>query len=224
MKGRRTQRLTKWITGSPWFKRITGNVWFSLGVTIIILALWVGLGELLDSLGVPDWVGKVLNMIFGVAFFFSLMSFIIRSVSKLQEKRRVKYPRIRQMRNYSGGANIYLKALGWSLFALFFASALGFSMMVIGLQFSLWWLVVGLLIFGGLFYLIGRWRGLWKIWRDLYTVAAEGGTTTAWKTGFDVEDESFKVDEEISDWLQTGDEVVVHYWPHSKTVARVEKL
>ncbi len=147
------------------------------------------------------------------------------------------------MRNYFGVLNIFLKAILWSYVALFL---LGFSLpFYFGAFVAGWWfLIVPALLINGLFVAIATRVGVWGIFRDVFTRRTKlegrvsrkwikqtytqpssdypGGTTRDYHIV--VEGEEFTVSRRIYSWLSQGHEVVVHHWPHSKTVSRVDKI
>ncbi len=217
--------------------KLGGKWWVFPAISFVVAVISVVLLGMPEVTRIPA-VKPVLNLILVVAFFFALVSIIMRIQEKSAQKVRAKYTKKRQMRNYFGGANIYLKTIGWSLFAIFFA-VIPFASILIALQEGVWWAsLIGLLIYGGILYALGHWGGLWKVWRDVFsgqttlvgrvrrgwvrefTVGAEGGTHKAYQFRLNVEGQGFKVDEEFLHWLRKDDEVIVHYYPHKTSSKR----
>ncbi len=153
------------------------------------------------------------------------------------------------MRNSFGVLNIYFKALrmiGLVLGILGFA--VGFTWLALPAVEALWlgplrWFFTTLVIFfviflwlltGLIFYFHVLGAEAWDVWRDVFGRAhtLRGHVSRKWDT---VESDGehtwiavsrlpFEVCRPLHDCLSQGDEVVVHYRPRSKTVARVEKL
>ena len=61
-------------------------------------------------------------------------------------------------------------------------------------------------------------------WITQETSGSRPERVTITKFHFDVNGYEFTASRRIHDWLSQGDEIVVHYWRHSKAVAKVEKL
>ena len=143
------------------------------------------------------------------------------------------------MRNSLGVLNIYFKALGWSLFALWLGGGALFLSIWFTFHENIWWaVIIGLLFFCGFLYMLVKYIGLWNIWQDVFSRRAKlmGRVSAKWVTAkseqgyaftdyyIAVNDRSFTVSRRLYGWLSQGDDVVVDYWPHSRTVAWVEKL
>lgn len=148
--------------------------------------------------------------------------------------------KIRQMRNSLGVLNIYFKAIWMPL--LFFLLPLGVAI------FATWaalfwngWIAVGFAIFlwlcaGFLIWVLEE--QVRDVWRDAFgkRTTLRGSVSRKWVTErtersttfkdyeIAVSYQSFEVSKKIYNWLAKGDTVVVHYWPRSKTVARIEKV
>lgn len=78
---------------------------------------------------------------------------------------------------YLNKVKIFLKALGKSFITLFFASFFPLIMIVYGGDVgNLLLVIIGWLVFGVLFYLIGCWKyvGLWKTWREVFSRRGRG--------------------------------------------------
>jgi len=150
-----------------------------------------------------------------------------------------------QMRNSFGPSKIYLKAILFTFLGIF---------MPVGALVATWFawhfwegwerycMVAFLVAFAGL----GLWGAVTELprhWRDAFggtttltghvtrkwftekSGAAGYGQTARWKEfHIAVNDQSFGVSRRIHDWLSQGDEVVVHYWPRTEHVAKVEKF
>lgn len=144
--------------------------------------------------------------------------------------------RIHQMRNGLGILHVYFRAIPY-LFLLLFGMALPFliAMGISGGNLSIS-VFVALLFLGVLFYFTRR-RKFWTIFRDVFSrrttvtgrvsrtwVKTTSGMYTTTEHFINIRGEVFPVSGKICDWLFKGDEVVVCYWPHSKTVAWVEKV
>lgn len=204
--------------------------------------IWVGKEE-------PLFIRLLLAFIFAfgptIIFFIGLSRFRRERIRKEPAKAR----RIRRMRNGLGVLHIYFKALLYSyllLFVLVFVAVIaGVSSSIIGQasppEEGVWWfpiiaVFVALLSYGLLFYFTRR-RKFGTIFRDVFNKPTKltGQVSSTWsKTTsglytttehfITVRGESFPVFSKIHDWLSQGDEVVVHYWPRSKTVSKVERL
>ncbi|MBA7482141.1 hypothetical protein ES707_17623 [subsurface metagenome] len=150
----------------------------------------------------------------------------------------------KQMINGLGILNIYLKAL-WSAFLLILVP-LGLAVLItwtalfdkdwdiVIFASILWPALCVWLVFGG------AWP--WDIWKDIFIgrttvegqVTGFGSETTTsqdgtWKEYYiyvkhNSRRSTFRLSKGIHNWLTKGDTVAVHYWPHSGTVASVEKL
>ncbi len=143
------------------------------------------------------------------------------------------------MRNSFGGLNIYQKALWWSLLYIFLpGGAILITWYALFENPGAWihaiylWLLCGF----GVWALRHR---FWDTWRDAFarrTTTLKGNVGRKWVTerteqGATLKDyeiavnhRSFEVSKKIYNWLSEGDEVVVHYWPRTETVSKVEKI
>ena len=78
----------------------------------------------------------------------------------------------------------------------------------------------------------------WVVWRDVFSASSQlvaavtkVGTYEASSTFgrsdthcvITVAEQEFEVRKKIYAWLVEGEEVVVSYWPHTKTVSRMDK-
>lgn len=165
------------------------------------------------------------------------------------EKETGKARQIRHMRNGLGPLHIYFKALLYSyllFFALVFAAVIsGVSAGIMGQgsppEEGVWWFpiiffLVALLVFGVLYYSTRRKR-FWGVYRDVLSsrtklsgrvsrkwVTVTHGQYTTRQHRIEVDGKSFEIFGRIYEQLWRGDEVIVSYWPHSGTVASVERL
>lgn len=182
------------------------------------------------------------------AVLVSWIHIILKGFSKVEgirtgrPRRKEEDIQISQMRK-SGELNIYLEAL-FSVPALGFAVP-GVAGMLQVIQEGELWALIGVALGGGA---IGMWvyaggrMGLWQVWRDVFsrrttmkdrvnehwvknikTPGFEGEYGSNKYYGVTVDDQPFNVSERIYNWLCEGDIIVVHYWPHSKRVTRIEK-
>lgn len=156
---------------------------------------------------------------------------------------------IHQMRNGLGVLLIYIKVIWWSLlFILIFAvdiaatwASFTWELWLLLLTIPLW--VITLLavwaywddtispvwrdVFGGCTILEGRVTGK-RVSKE--TISGYAGpyagsihiSETKYHIG--VGHRRFRVSKKIHNWFSEGDTVVIHYWPHSETVARVEMM
>lgn len=150
--------------------------------------------------------------------------------------RREKFRQPRRMRNGLGILHVYFRAIPY-LYLLLFCMAFPFliAMGISGGNLSIA-AFVALLFLGVLFYFTRR-RKFWTIFRDVFSRRTKvmgrvsrisskttDGMYTTTEHFITVRGEAFPVFGKICDWLFKGDEVVVYYWPHSRTVAWVEKV
>lgn len=152
---------------------------------------------------------------------------------------------IRWMRNGLGVLHIYVRALLYSYILLFcFVLPLGVSVagILVLLEGEVGWpafiMVILPLLLISFFLHFTRRRGFWKVFRDVFsrrtkvmgrvsmkrTKVTSAPVYTTTEHFITVEHTSFPVFGKIYDWLWKGDTVVVYYWPHSRTVAWVEKV
>ena len=146
----------------------------------------------------------------------------------------------RQIRNSLGVLNIYFKALWMPI--LFFILPLGLAILITWtalsnkewgfLAFAIFmWLGTGLLLYSFWDYIVDVWRDAFggktamggRVSRKWVIEHSSHGSTTK-EYQIALNDHSFEVSKKIYNWLSEGNEVVVHYWPRSETVAKVEKL
>ncbi len=148
-----------------------------------------------------------------------------------------------QMRNGLGVLNIYLKLFWWSVLSiLILGAAIALTWATIAMDSPRWfvimpimlWLVVSAVVFA-------YWDTVRDVWRDMLS----GHTTRKGRVvrkrvekevkGYEhavietkyyiaVGVRWFRVSKKIHNWLSEGDTVVIHYWPRSETVARVEMM
>ncbi len=144
------------------------------------------------------------------------------------------------MRNSLGVLNIYFKALWMPLL---------FILLPLGAAIATTWAALfhngwGLLAFAIFLWLGGGFLA-WAlsdqvrdVWRDAFgkRTTLRGRVSRKWVTErkeqgatfkdyeIAVNSHSFEVSKKIYNWLAKGDAVVVHYWPQSETVAKVEKF
>ncbi len=154
------------------------------------------------------------------------------------------------MRNNVGALNIYLKAVGRSSLLLLFLWP-PFLAIWAALDHWGWGSVVwfGILSLVGLFFAYRIFGPAARdVWRDVFsrrtslsgrlvrkTITEHSGGSAGPYTYFPskdyhiiisgpiISDRKFDVSKKIYDWLSLGDEVVIHYWPYSETVVKVEK-
>jgi len=159
----------------------------------------------------------------------------------MKEGRKIE--RIREMQNYLGVLNIYILTFlriflfillpiigGWCGWSLWSKGGSGYLVAVI------LWLASGLLlfcskevvpayvrdVFGGRTTLTGSVAGKGVTEETglvLYGVNIKRKVFRIRVHGF-----VFTVSRRLYDWLSEGDEVAIHYWPHSERVSKVERL
>lgn len=150
------------------------------------------------------------------------------------------------MRNNVGALTIYLKAVGRSSLLLLFLWP-PFLAIWAALDHWGWGSVVwfGILSLVGLFFAYRIFGPAARdVWRDVFSgrtslsgrvvrkaITEHSGGSAGPYTYFPSKDyhiiisgRKFDVSKKIHDWLSLDDEVVVHYWPHSETVARVDRV
>lgn len=144
------------------------------------------------------------------------------------------------MRNSRGVLNIYWKALWMPLLFIVLPLATGIVLTYFGSSEREWGLLaLGVfMLLGGGFWAWASSEEVWHVWTDTFSRqttmrgsisrkwvtehSSHGGTLKEYQIG--VDHHSFEVSKKIYNWLSHGDTVVIHYWPRSETVAKVEKL
>lgn len=142
-------------------------------------------------------------------------------------------------RNNLGFLNIYLEMWWAALLVLGFLAFLIFIIFEIaplGWKIWSWAIPLAVVAYGGLTFLffsmvkdcvkdvrVGQTKMVGRVRRKWVSHGSGGGSSwSAHHIG--VNGLSFKVSQGIHEWVSEGEEVCVNYWPHTKTVSRVDKI
>ena len=229
----------------PTRQRKTSFVW--MGLALLLLTGTIAILFIIHLIKNPEDVHPfiiVLILLFlgvpVVTITYGVRGVRVRPVA---EKQRI-VKRIYSMRNRLGSLKMYTRLCGVGLFGLLF---LGMTVLLIwwvitayGWEIWLWavplitgasgWVTFSIFLWArgygkdireGCTKLVGSVSRKWeeeKIERTPYG----GGVSTEYS--IDIKGVSFQVSKKIYDWLMEGDEVCVSYWPHTKTVSRIDKV
>ena len=229
----------------PTRQRKTGWVW--AGLAILLLTGTIAISFLINLIKSPGDVHPFIIVL--ILLFLGVPAGVITygvrgvRVKPVAEKQRIVTP-IYSMRDRLGSLKMYIRLCGLGLFVLLF---LGMTALLIwwvitayGWEIWLWavpliivasgWVTFSLLLWAGDYVkdirvgctkLVGSVSRKWDETQS-YSSPEGGGVTTEYN--IDIKGMAFQVSKKIYDWLLEGDEVCVSYWPHTKTVSRIDRV